>query len=1328
MMYACVKGVRLSAGLARSLRSARSRASLAKIAWAVAHLGALIVVLACFSAGVRAQDVAAVTGTVNDKVGGFVSGANIKLTDSRNGATYTATTGDDGSYKIVKVQPGPGYVLTVSKDGFETTTISNLYLPIATTTTQNIILSIGSINQSVEVTAQGSVSLNTTDSTIGNNFDIRAVSSLPNEFRGNAANLLRLEPAVVSADVTNTYDDQGLSRNGAVAGARADQDNITVDGIDASDFAFGQSFREVAPTPVDAIQEFRTEVANPLADVGRGSGAQTIITTKSGTNQWHGNAREYHRNTITEANDFFNNKNGIPRPTLIRNQFGGNLGGPIKKDKLFFFFDYDGRRDASQKPALDIVPLAQVHQGEIGYINNNPGCTASSTLQSTPQCISFATPAQVAALDPCSNPAAAPGPCTLNGQAGGTPVTPGLSPQLLALFNARYPLPNDLAAGDGINSGGLLFNAPAPNTINTYTTRVDYDLTSKQKLFTRFSFYNQHTVQSQIPSIQFPGDPITNPLTAIERSWVIGHTWTFNSNVVNQFWYGESRAEQNTIATLTGPANPGGDQSVWAGLNWLLGTPITQAYARPGGIDQLFPVPTFRDDVSWQKGKHSFQFGGVYRPIKTRTVLVNNFNFPAEGLILNNLDPTLRPANILNDPNGVAALNWDSYFTGLLGIESFQFTNNNYIKTGAVAPQGTGSRRDYRYYEAEAYAQDSWRIRPDLTIVLGLRYGYDSVPYEINGNEAIPQVTLANLLSARVAAGLNGLSGPTSTPLLTYGLAGKGNSSAPSLYNADPFNFSPRVALAWNPGFRNGFLSNLFGDRKTVLRAGFAQIYDHTALSVVDFIEDQSNYVFSSTGQFAFTGTGTAASYLAGSPRFTSIGAATVNIPPAPFQSIVTPNTSGSGSNIQVFGTQQGTFGNFVLDHNYKTPYSYAISFGLQRELPGNFQLELDYIGRFAHRLGGLADGGQVVNFVDPTSQQSLVGALTILEQEARAGVPTSAIQPLPFFENQMTAAGAGCAPGCTQQVYANNLLALQQGNLFGVNKVLLQQQLLPENVGIAPQFASDYYFANKSWSNYNGLVTILRKRLSRNVQMDFNYTFSHSIDNFSGIANNVGNAFFNAQSVSCDAIDLNTCKGNSEFDVKHQISGDVIYDLPFGRGQWIARNSPGWLNQIIGGWQVSGIYTWRTGFAFPVLDNAQTLSMGSTAYPIFTGNESAITVNPHTDTNLNGNGIQLFANPTAALGAFSAPTGLEVGTRDELRGPHFGNADLALAKSFPLWNEKYKLQFRTEAYNAFNHTNFGLPSSINIANPNFGQITTTASTSGDQSARVLQFALRLDF
>lgn len=1294
---------------------------------------------------IHAQDVASITGIVTDASGGTVSDVKIKLVNSSTGAIYNTITGADGVYKIPTVPPGPGYVLTAEKDGFRILTISNVYLPIAITTTKNITLEVGSVTQTVTVSSQGSVSLNTTDSTIGNNFDIRAVESLPNEFRGDPANLLRLQPAVTSADVTsNAFDDNGASRNGAVSGARADQNNITVDGIDASDFGVGQAFQSVAPIPVDAIQEFRTEVANPQADMGRGSGAQSVITTKSGTNDWHGNAREYHRNTATEANDFFNNSIGVPRPALIRNQFGGQLGGPIKKDKLFFFFDYDGRRDASATPILRIVPLNPVRQGGISYINNNPGCTANSTIESTPNCITTLTPAQVAALDPCANPATAPGPCTTTGQPGGPPVTPGFNPALLSLIDSRYPVANDLAAGDGINTGGFLFNAPNPDTVNTYTTRIDYDVSSKQKLFTRFNFYNVNTVQTGVGnantgSIQFPGDPITNPAIIRDRAWVIGHTYIFNSNLVNQFTYGESRASANDISTLTGSANPGGDPAVYAGLNWLFPTGISAPYARPGGTASVYPVPTFRDDVTWQHGRHSFSFGGDLRPIRTKSQLLNNYIFTNQGLLtINALDPTLRPANILQDPNGVAISNWDGAYASFLGIESLQFSAFNYDKTGAVIPQGAGSTRYYRYYEMESYAQDSWKLRSDLTVTWGLHYGYDSVPYEIVGNEATTSVQLNNLLSTRIQNGLAGISGFNAAPLLTYTLAGKANPNAPSLFGSSPYNFGPRVAIAWNPDIRNGLLGDVFGSRKTVVRAGFAQIYDHTALSAINFVQDQSNYIFSTSTTFAFSGND-AEQYLAGSPRFTGVGNPIVNLTAPPFQSSVQPNVGagfGCTPSYPVCGTLSNSFGNYVVDPQFKTPYSYALSLGIQRELRAGFQLEVDYVGRLAHRLSALADGGQLVNFIDPTSQQSLVSAVSALELDARQNLPVASIGTLPFFEDQIGSTpgsgGAGCPnlgfANCTQYVYATNTVPLAQGNTFNVVKALAQSQLLPPNVGVTPQFLSNYYFSNKSFSNYNAMLVILRKHLSHDVQMDFNYTFSHSIDNFSGVANNVGNPFNNAQAVLCDAINLNTCRGNSEFDVTHQIVGDVIYDLPFGHGHEFGRNSSRWLNELIGGWQVSSIYTWHTGFAFPVQNGVSTVSFGATGYPIFNGNSAAIAVNPHSDPNLSGNGIQLFANPTAALAAFSPPTGLQTGTRDELRGPRFSNFDMALVKNFPLWKERYRLQFRTEAYNAFNHPNFALPSAININAPNFGEITSTSSISGDQQARVLQFALRFEF
>lgn len=1282
---------------------------------------AVLFLIFAFASPVLAQDVAGITGTVTDKTGSAVSDASVKLTDTRTGAVYETKTGSFGAYTFTKVAPGPGYSLTIAKDSFKTITVSNLYLAVATVRTQDVVLELGVVSQTVEVKAEGSVSLNTTDTSIGSNIDIRQVESLPQQFRDNPSNLLRLEPGVVNGGDGNT--DTSGSRDGSVAGARTDQNNIIVDGIDAQDFAIGQAFAQSAPIPVDAIQEFRTEVGNPTAEYGRASGAQTIIITKGGTNQWHGEASEFHRNTVAEANSFFNNLAGVPRPNLIRNQFGADLGGPAIKDKLFFFFDYEGRRDASQSGVLQAVPLDHVRAGGIAYINNNAGCTPSSRLTSadvSTNCVTILNSAQLTALDPCS---AAGNPCA--GAPGFT--APGFDPALLTFINSRYPHANDFTQGDGINTAGFRFNAPAPVVENIYTTRIDYNLNSKQKIFTRFNFRNENAIETPIA---FPGDPVTAPIIIRDKSWVIGHTWTFSANTINQFVYGEARNE------LAFPINfnPGG--TVFP-LNWFPNTPLSNPFDRQSAESRIIPLPTIRDDVTLLRGRHQIQVGGVWKPIRTRSTLVNDFDFinvGVGGAITSLANSGIRPGNILQDPNGIAGANFDAYFLGFLGVINQDQSVFNYGKTGTTFNHGTGERRDYRYYNYEAYAQDSFKLRSDFTVTYGLRYQYDSVPYETSGLEAFASNTNLNQqLAARVASGLQGRTGPNITPLLTYTLAGKNNPGGAPLYNGDKLNFSPRLALAWNPGFRDGVLSRVLGDRKTVIRMGGALIFDQTALNSINFLQDQGSYLFGNVNSQTFSaGPGSNAQQnLATDPRFTAINSLPFTLNAPPFQNPLTPFTAGSGANLVAFGAASGAF-NYTIDPKFKTPYSITYSAGIQRELPGNFQLEVDYYGRVGRRLFTLADAAQVVDFHDPGSNQNLVASVTALELAARNNVDPAKIVPIPFFESVGAQAfgGAPCSAvlggigftSCTQFIYANNFNPLAQGNLAGVVLFSTIVGLFPAGVGFPPQFAANAYVSNKGWSSYNSMFVTLRKRLSRNLQMDFNYTLSHSIDNASLIANNNGNGVGGASVIQCNALNGATCRGNSEFDATHQIITNFVYDLPIGRGQPIGRNSGRLLDEAIGGWQISGIVGWRTGLAFPVQSGSSVFSAAADALAIFNGNKSAIASGIHTDTSSGTPVIQYFANKTSALAAFSNVTGQEVGNRDILRGPGFSNWDLGVAKNFPLWSEKYKLQLRVDAFNAFNHPNFALPNA-NINSPNFGIIGTTTAP-----ARVLQGAIRFDF
>jgi hypothetical protein len=1271
---------------------------------------AVVALLAGFlfvSGRVEAQSTASLTGTVTDSGGAAVPGADVKLTDTRTGTDHTATTGGDGTYRLVDLAPGPGYALTVSKQGFQVFVVNNLYLPVATATTQDIKLALGTLSQKVEVTAEGSVTLNTTDATIGHDLDMHAVANLPNEFRDNPGELLRLETGVVSAQVNqgqakNANIDPNHSRDGSVAGARADQNNIIVDGIDATDFATGTGFTIEAAVPVEAIQEFNTQVAQSTAEYGGRSGAQTVITTKSGTNDWHGSAYEYNRTAATEANTYFNATNdpALPRLALVRNQFGANVGGPVLKDKLFFFFEYDGRRDAESASELQFVPIPHVQQGELAYINDSNGgtCPITSRLTSadvSTGCVTIAPAAEVTSFDPCSTTACS-GPGFV--QAGPAPV-------LLNAFAHRYPSPNDYSVGDGLNTAGLRFNAPNPLKENSYLGRIDYNLTGTNKLFGRFNIINTNEINQQnglLPE-QFPGDPITALETLRNRAWVVGDTWTINPNMINQFTIGETRANIQQPIAFGAAGNSFYELSFFGSFE---GANFATPFERQTSQGDVVPEPTVRDDFTWIHGKHTIQFGGQWNPAKVRSGLTNDFVFVQEGLggAVTGLNPSLRPADILNAPN---VLNeWDNFFMGDLGIIWNSQAAINYTGAGNALPFGSPASRDWRINEVAGYVMDTWRIRPDLTATLGVRYQYQQPPYEVHGTEAqFFNTNFDSIVKAREANGLAGISGPDTTPLLTYNLAGNGiKGGAQSLYHPEYHDFSPRIGLAWNPSFTEGFLGSLLGDRKTVVRAGGALVYDESVIYAITNQEDQSNYLFGNTVATQFnTGNTDTNNVIETDPRMNSLTAAPYPVPPPPFTTPLTPSA--------IF--------NDGIDPNLRTPYSIAASFGIQRELPGGFQLEMDYYGRFGRLLMQLGDVSQAMDFTDPASKQTLVQAFTNLEAASRQPGASPSAPPAnqPFFENQLGAGG-------TDLVYSNAFGALQQG----ATGEIVASFPFPQNVGLTPQFFVDAIMANKGYSSYNSLFTTLRKRLSYGLQFDVNYTFAHSIDNGSTVSNENGNFQSGVTSVMCDVTNLRACRGNSEFDVRHSITGDAVYDLPFGRGKTFGR-SAGWLlNEAIGGWSISGIETWRTGLAFTVNNTSiatfDTVSLAADTGMLFTGTSSQVRSNIHVEQTPSGPQVQFFANPANASAAFSPVSGLASGNRDTLHGPHFSNLDVAVSKNFPLGNERYRLQFRAEAYNVLNHANFGIPDTGAI-DANFGQIIGLA---GIEPSRVMQFALRFDF
>ena len=1249
----------------------------------VIFLTALLVVPSSFG-----QELASLTGVVSDNTGAVIPGASVTLTDTRTNANYKTETNSVGAYVFVKLLPGPGYKLTLNKDGFETLTISKIYVGVGTTTTQNGQMQLGKVTETVEVSGTSQpVTLDTTDATVGNNFDMRMVHELPIQNRDSPTALLALQPGVIASHASS--DDPISSRDGAITGARTDQSNVTLDGLDVNDFATGQSFATVGNAPVDSVQEFRGETANPLASSGRGSGGQIQLTTQSGSNQWHGALYEYHRNTITEANSFFNARAGLPAPQLIRNQFGAKIGGPLVKDKLFFFFNYQGRREAREASVLTTVPLDNFRNGMFGYINDSPGCNSFSRINSTPSCVSFVDSAGIAAMDPTAQ---------------------GVNSALLAFINGRYPHANDLSVGDGVNTGGFRFNSPVPRSADNYVGRVDYTLSDTMKLFGRVSIVRDDGADSANGStVQFPGDPITHRIIDHSYAYVIGNTWTVSPTKVNNFIFGETRSDLNFPTTF----NPVGT-SVFSAFG-----PLSSPYSEQSAQHRVVPIPVFRDDFTWLHGRHNFQMGGTFKPIKTRSLLLRDLNFVSLGLggFMNGLDSSQIPADILQstgtandpDPQGVAITNWSNAFPFILGRYASIFSRYDNQRDLSPYPQGTGYTRHYRYYETEAYFQDTWRVRDDLTLTYGLRYQYYSVPYEADGFEVIPNLNLAGFYNPRVAIGITG-DFTQVPPLLSYSLGGKAN-HAGGLYGPDWKDFAPRLAFAYNPAMEKGFLGKFLGSRKSVIRGGAGIVFDHPATNAINFIQDQSNVFQSSVNQpFGVldpSGFEDPVQSLIDDPRFTNVNSIP---PPLPAPATFTPPDDG---------TINGAAANYAVDRGLRTPYSIVFSLGVERELPGNFLVEANYFGRLGRRLLALADGGQFVDFQDIfTPGHSLAGDFYDLTKQMRAGVDPSMVTPEPFFEDYF---GAGVTSFFAGSPFYGPLFA--RGDL--TDTVSFLSPFLPSGIGLAPQFGTNGYITNKSSSSYNGLLMTLHKRLSHGLQFDVNYTYSHSIDNLSAPANNVFGTFNFSGGLICDITRLRACRGNSDFDATHIISGNFIYELPFGRGKQFAAGLPGWAEQVVGGWQISGIPSWRTGFAFTTVSGAFPISFYNNAPAIFVGKQSDIKTHIHLDP---ATGIQIFANQANAIDAFRGPLGLEGGSRNNLRGPAYTNLDLGVAKHFSI-GERYVVEFRADAYNVFNHVNFGLPGTggsggtADITDPSsFGVINTAAAP------RQVQFALRLDF
>lgn len=1222
-----------------------------------------------------------ISGTVTDAQGNVLTGATVTLSNPEKNFSRTQTSNESGIYSFNSIPPD-NYTLEVSATGFKKAVLNDVRALVSKPTETSVQLEVGNVAETVTVTSGANEALiNTQDASLGNNFVSQQITQLPLESRDVNA-LLTLQP--------------GATREGYIAGARADQSNVTLDGVDINEaqtnqvgspkggassnaingFSNSPSAGTVLRLSGEAIEEFRVTTTNPNAAQGRSSGAQISLVTKSGSNKFSGTLFEYNRDTAFTANDFFNNRSGLPRAALKRNTFGGTLGGAIIKDRLFFFYSYEGRRDKSETTIVSSVPTASLGRGELRYYNATGGIT---TL----------TPANLATIFPAlggENPLAA---------------------AALAEAARKYPA-NDNTIGDGLNTAGYRFNAPLPVALNAHVARFDYNLTSKQQINARVQLQQDVFGGARL----FPDTP-SQDTWSHPFGFVLGHVWTINNSLVNNFRYGLTRE------AFTANGDSSKNEIYFRNVFF----PVNDSRA----ISRKTPVQNIVDDLSWVKGNHIIQFGTNIRLIRNQRITyanafdsayTNPTGYASSGNVINNAINSFSP--IGPGSNTTAVRNAAVALLGRLTAYTARFT---FDREGNLLPAGTPSEREFATEEYDAYAQDVWKIKPNLTLTYGLRYGVSRPVYETSGYEAKPSISLAEFFRRRVEGAASGV--PYNEPL-SVELSGPANNRS-SLYKWDKNNFQPRLAVAWSPNFKSGFLGTLFGkNAESVIRGGFGVTNDYYGQQLAVSFDLNNKLGFSSA---------------------TTLPAGTCNI-----TTVICPLFTGFSQDVRTlpritvpgkltFPLMQPVDNSrrieSSIDQNIVAPIHYSWNLTFERQLRAGFVVQASYIGRAARNLLAARDVATANNLVDPLSGMDWYTAGGLLEDYRRQGLPISAIPAIPYFENLFAAvpnfarnllgsSRAGQAANATQAVYGDAFFF--NDNDWTTTQSDIDKALVSagrNQVFYHPQYAAFSAVGSIGRSNYHAATISVRERLGESFSMDFNYTFSHSLDDASGLqtSGNFGTALI------LNPIRQQDSYANSDFDVRHIINVNSVWQIPVGRGRWLLRDSNKIVNAFLGGWQLSGIYRWNSGL--PVYSPYDTLyatnwniqSSGVRLRPI----EACPTRGTATDA------PSLFGcDRTYAYQSWRNAKPGETGDRNVIRLPGYTSLDLGLAKSFKMpWSENHKLQIRAEAFNVTNTQRLGTVRSLQLATD--PQAKTPPSdwwnfTAIQGSPRVIQFGIRYSF
>ncbi|MBM3745806.1 MAG: TonB-dependent receptor [Acidobacteria bacterium] len=1256
------------------------------------------VVLAASAALALAQTgTSRIIGTVTDTSGAVVPNATVTVVNEATGVRQQQTTTEAGVFGFPSLPVG-SYTITVEMPGFKTARSEKNILEVGTPLTINLTLEVGTPTETITVEAAAE-RLQTANAALGHVVEQKVVVDLPLNGRNPLA-LLVLEPGVVQRS-------SGAAGSGIhVNGSRDRAFNVTVDGIEANESTVPNPMSNMLRINPDNVQEYKVTTSNATAEEGRNSGASVSVATRTGTNEFHGTAFNFLRNTALNSNEFFANALGTPKPDIKMNQYGFEVGGPVKRNQTFFFASWQGQKvniaqpiDQSYgQPGL-YTPTAR--SGIYRYFRADPRnpfvLDGQRITRNTPLLVDPSTGALRSGVRACGSDTDLNCLASFNMFAN-DPRRIGADPAIAKLLQT-LPNPNAYTSGDGLNTATYLWNTPYKFRGPHYMARVDHAFDANNTFFARYLHSDHNTLDGDPLNSRprmYPGFPPMGEVFRHSKNLAVSYRRVFSPRVVNELTAGFSRF---IFLFTQGEANPAfPDVPPYARASGTAFNNLDMPYINTPRTFRAVTTPQILDNLSVITGSHVLRMGFNFRfyqhndqrgqpggvnvtPVLSFSYTVRppaGFNLPGVATSsVAGIDPTdsNRLQGTINDVLGIPS-RLSQVFLGDLQSDTFlPFRAGNSV---------TLWNQGHRLKQYNFYFQDEWKARRNLTVNAGARWEANPAPTEAAGRVYVPNKSIT------------GGEGPV-TFVKSKRWFQRNNVGA----------IGPRLGITYSPR------------RSTVIRTGYGIAFDTVSSFQVTAV---SGRVPGLTTSCASTvGGSTTPGCMVVPDKRVGEG----------FPSELTPPTTKPSSYLTPsLQTLTNAPGLTVFDQKLKIPTVHQWNFNIQQELPGGMVAQVGYVARRGTRLFRAYDVNQI-------NADAILPSFFIMQQNLGRGCNPD---------------GSGCPSGVTgaavpivtQDIVAASFvnsstsrsdLALNgAGNMAGrIEQTTLAARLRPNQ-----QFATITYIDSGGNSYYHSGQATLRKRFQNGLLVGVAYTFAKSIDDQSvdPVAATSGGGLSTTNSrTPTDTRNWRGERGRSDFDRRHVLTSNWIYELPVGKGKRFGASLPSVAHHVLGGWSLNGIYTYMSGEPFSVRSGVRTSNYSHESRADLKPGVAA----PKVQLQEIGGVIGPVVFPNADAFAYPAPGTNGIG-RNTFEAPGYWNMDLGIHKRFDL-TERVKLQLRTEMFNALNHANFDNPRDASVGSPSmrstvFAQTccatvappsTQTIIQTGE-SGRVIQFALKLQF